>query len=63
MTIYFMEKKPDGTISLYDCKMKDRATLWVNRPYAKSITKKEYDALIEFLNSDEYRQLLTKTNK
>lgn len=63
MTLYYMEKKEDGTVSLFDVKMKDRAVLWACHPNAKEITKKEYDELIEFLNSDEYKKTQLKYNK
>lgn len=64
MTIYFMEKKEDGTTSLFNGEMNDRAKLWVAHPNAKEISKKQYFALIEFFNSKEYiSSTLLKTNK
>ena len=60
MTLYFVERKDDGTISLFDVKMENRAALWAEKPKAKEISRKEYNALLEWFNSDEYKSKFIK---
>jgi hypothetical protein len=63
MTIYFIDKKPDGTTSLFSGEMKDRAKFWVEHPNAKEISKKEYNQWVDYLNSDLHKKTLLKTNR
>jgi hypothetical protein len=53
IVLYYMEKKPDGTVSLYSGYMRDRHKLWVEHPKANEITKKQYDALLEYLKGSD----------
>jgi hypothetical protein len=58
-----MENKDDGSVSLFDVKMENRAAIWVSHPNAKEISKKKYIELRKYFDSDEYRQQLIKYNK
>ena len=63
MIVYYMEKKADGTVSLFNGKMSERHQLWAARPNAKEISKKEYDALLDTLSNPETNPKLLKFNK
>lgn len=60
MTIYYIEKKIDGTTSLFSGKMEDRAAFWIKHPNAKEISKKEYQEWVAYLK--KHQELITPFN-
>lgn len=57
MTVYYIEKKLDGTVSIFSGEMSDRHKLWTQRPAAKEISKKEYEALRKYLEESDENKL------
>lgn len=63
MQLYYMEKKEDGTVSLYNVKLSDRHKLWKEKPNAKEISRKEYNALVKTLSNPSTNPKLLKQNR
>lgn len=63
MQLYYMEEIGDGTVSLYDVKFSDRHKLWKEKPNAKEISRKEYNALKQTLSNPSTNPKLLKQNR
>lgn len=63
MTIYYLEKKDDGTTSIFSGEMSDRAKFWLEHPKAKEISRKEYNQWVRYINGEENKRTLLIPNK